>query len=165
MRLVADSEYEMKYFGAQGAQCLYWVPSDNLQLARAVYHDESQVVGRHMKSPDMLPGKLYVSGDFYTVFNGNGLRETTGFEALQVNPKCHVTWIKYIAGDSLPDEAVIGGYLSANDDSPHTDLYVIKAQTLDDRIEFGYYDPRAGSGYAEQQGVHTYSQMDMLVLL
>ena len=163
---MADSEFEIKYFGVQGSHCLYWVPSDTLQLARAVYHDENQVVGRHMKFPDMLPGKLYVTTEgFYTVFNGNGLRATTGKEALQVNPECHVTWINYIAGDPIPDGAVVGGYLSADEDSHRNDLYVIKAPTFDVGIQFGYYNPTAGRGYVEQFGANTYTKMDMLILL
>ena len=166
VRLIADSEFEIKYFGAQGSHCLYWVPSDTLQLARAVYHDEDQVVGRHMKSPAMLPGKLYVTReDFYTVFNGNGLHATTGKEALQVNPECHVTWINYIAGDPIPDGAVVGGYLSADEDSRRNDLYVIKAPTFDGHIEFGYYDPTAGRGFVEQSGANIYTEMDMLIFL
>ena len=64
-------------------------------------HNGNRVVGRHIKSPDMIPGKLYVTSgdfmclptyiaaeDFYSVFDGKEFSTTTGMEALQVNPEC-----------------------------------------------------------------------------
>ena len=138
---------------------------NTFEVALAVTHDGNPAVGRHIESPDIIPGKLYVAGDFYSVFDGKEFSTTAGREALQVNPECHVTWVSYTVGNPMPAGAVIGGLLSKGDDFLRNDLYVIQAKTLNDRLEFGYYDPETGLGYVGQQGVNTYTQMDLLILL
>ena len=105
----------------------------------------------------VLPGTYFHSAEkFYAA--DNGATTTIGDEEiLTVRAGCLVTLVRFIAGDTIPVGAVVGGHLG--DDN--SKIYVVRR-----RSEFGYYDPVSAQGYTPYYGDSGVTdELDILVLL
>ena len=174
--LQKDTDYQMNYISIRKRDsCIEWV--SNFNFARAIpvisetcnqYGSERPCyVGRHVSSSHILPGKYHrrnlYAENLWTVFNGP-MGVTEAMEILDVQPDCQVTWMPFTAGDPVPFNAVVGGYMEGGDSM----LYVIRAEVEhfgNMFTVFGYYFPEAERGYVEYVGVHVLTVMDMLILI
>ena len=174
--LQKDTDYQMNYISIRKRDsCIEWVSNSNFGQAMPVISEDCDLlgserpcyVGRRVSSNHSLPGKYHRHDIFeeglWTVFNGQ-LYTTGDMEILDVHPDCQVTWMSFTAGDPVPFNAVIGGYMDGGDSI----LYVIrgKADHLGNMFTvFGYYFPETEQGYLEYYGVHVLTVMDMLILM
>ena len=68
--------------------------------------------------------------------NGQAV-ETSTWEHMVVDHACSYVWVKYWAGDPIPEGAVVGGRLADG-----TPLYVVVTLSLSARRPIGYYNPQ-----------------------
>ena len=90
---------------------------------------------------------------------------TESWEALEVSPACQIQWVQYSAGNDVPLGSIVGGHMASGSCS---DLYVVRVTTRRDGHDVnvsGYYDPASQKAYAVFVGAHTYSEMEILVVV
>ena len=170
------ADYQVNYISMwKRDHCIKWV--SNLEFSRATLIGTSNCdsggaarpcyVGRRKSATNILPGKYQscINGPegVWTILNGR-MYTSGAMEILEVQPKCHVTWMPFSAGDPVPFVAVIGGYMVSSD----SHLYVMRGQVHNNGnvyTVFGYYAPAAGKGYVEFLGIHILTTMDILILI
>ena len=172
VELGKDEHYNVIFIGRlTSKQCLSWVPSSKHNEAIMISTDDCEdnpsdskcYVGRVKHGPHIIPGKfILVQMMFYSALDGTRIK-TEAEEILDLLPVCKVTWVPYIAGNGLPTEAVVTGYLANGSD---TRLYTIRGPFPGtSKTMLGYYDPTAKEGYIEKYVVRVLTQMEMLVLV
>ena len=161
IRLEPEVQSDMAFFGTKSALCLKWIPSEtNLNGMLACGDDScSSHVGRALKDSHLLPGDVS-AGLLYTMLNGREY-ELEPMEHLDVLFGCQATWVPFTAGDVLPHQAVVGGYLSSGSGKP---LYIVK-RAFSNTYSHGYYDPVSKKGYIEFMGPNEVTHMEMLLLI
>ena len=148
IRLEADAQSDMAFFGSKSELCLRWIPNVIDRNGMLACGDDtcSSHVGRALKDSHLLPGDVF-TGILHTVLNGIKYK-VPPMGHLDVMYGCQVIWVPFTAGDALPHQAVVGGYLSSEDGIP---LYIVKGAFGNDYSN-GYYDPVAKMGYIEYFG-------------
>ena len=165
IRSVPDDNSYLVYFGTKSEFCLRWVPKPANSTGTLIRQCKpgqcpyASYVGRIATPNHVLPGVLY-DGKVYTVVDGL-TNANDIYEILDVMYGCDVAWRPFKAGDAIPREAVVGGYLTRGGRTP---VYVIRG-TFGNEKGAGYYDPKSKTGYADNFGVKQFREMDMLVLI
>ena len=118
-----------------------------------------------MNGENVLLGKFKICyGKYYANDEGVAIGPIfeTGqeIESLTKDVTCTMPWMAYTAWETLPDRAVTGGRLA--DGSP---TYVTKITHTDQRLVFGYCNPKTKLAYNEATGPHTTTSMDILVVI
>ena len=159
--LEENLSFQVNYLSStQHSDCLEWVASSKFEEITPVRFRNDGYVGRLRLSPHVLPGKYLRSHDkVWSVMGGNEVNGAD-LEILAVRLGCHVIWMPFRAGDTLPVEAVQGGYLSI-ESAP---LFVVRG-LVNGRNVSGYFDPLASLGYLALYGVNYVTDMEILVLL
>ena len=133
-------------YGISKQQCFSWEYRDKDYPFYWYYEGSGRsYVGRRLHRGDMLVGK--VTNNFNTVDPYSFSKVNGGItENLVVDPSCQVAWVPYDAnsGLPLPDDALIGGVLSAT----NTPLYVVRQQSGTIRVT-GYYNPLVKLAWGE----------------
>ena len=175
--LQKDTDYEVNYISNRKRDsCIQWVSNYNFAQAKPVTSMECDqygalrpcYVGRRISPSHILPGKYHAQDSiaeegFWTVFDGQ-IYTNGAMEILDVQADCQVTWMSLTAGDPVPINAVVGGYVESSDFM----LYVIRGKIQRDGnmfTVFGYYDPATEKGYLEYFGVRVLTVMDVLILI
>ena len=144
-------------------ECFEWQPPPISQRVLKVtksqcfIHSGPCSVSRLKRGGRVLPGTYFHSAEkLYAADDG----ETTTIgdeEILTVRAGCLMTLVRFIAGDTIPVGAVVGGHLG--DDN--SKVYVVRR-----RSEFGYYDPVSAQGYTPRYGDSGVTdELDIVVLL
>ena len=71
--------------------------------------------------------------------NGEAV-EVDSWQQMVFEPSCNFKWVRYQAGDSIPEGAVVGGHLA--DETP---LYIVMTLSLTNRRPIGYYNPASNT--------------------
>ena len=86
------------------------------------------------------------------VDRNGGAVEVRSWQQMVVEPSCNFKWIRYRAGDPIPDGAVVGGHLANG-----TPLYVVVTLLLTDKRQIGYYNPASNTFNSFMGSVVQYS--------
>ena len=71
--------------------------------------------------------------------NGEAI-EVDSWQQMVFEPICSFKWVRYRAGDPIPEGAVVGGHLADG-----TPLYVVMTLSLTYRRPIGYYNPASNT--------------------
>ena len=78
--------------------------------------------------------------------------ETPAWEYMVVDPACNYVWVRFWAGDPIPEGAVVGGHLADS-----TPLYVVVTLSLSQVRPIGYYNPLNNTHFSYWRFPITYS--------
>ena len=169
---VPDEDFEVTYLMPEPPICIKWVPytryaSSNVMTANpcnVVSAYATCAVGRAVLSTDKLLGKYHDNvHKLWYVLGDDVIEKTDDLEILDVQEGCHVAWVPYSSGNTLPARAVVGGYISGGG-SADTDLYVIRGRALDYTV-IGYYNPKTLRGHIGYDGPQELTDMEMLTVV
>ena len=119
-------------------------------------------VGRIQIGEDIHVGivdRVAASGDAFFVVQGSEYFEGTNYKLLTVSPTCSLAWVPYRAGDPLPDQAVVAGYLSGS--GPTYSIRVWRQDIVS--FKFGVYVTGKNTAWYPYHGVATVSDVEILV--
>ena len=84
-------------------------------------------------------------------------------ELIVVNDACSVTWVSYVAGNQMPQRAVVGGERAGGEPLFVASLWTTKTDMVS-RYSYGYYDTKSLLGYAYNGGQpRSNSSVDIMV--
>ena len=150
-------------FGPPRQDCLHW--GSRHEPGRVPVQTMRGFVARIIRNKDVLLGNLSVGSLQYWAHGwksrkvGPVYETDPKLEILTKDAACPLPWMHYTAGEMLPFGIVTGGCLVDG-----STTYVAKVIHNNDEV-FGYYNPKSALAYYEFSGLHTTSEMDLLVLL
>ena len=143
--------------------CIIWEPKSHPFPSRTVYYTfiyAEALCGKQVGS-DFLIG--HGRGDhlcYFGVRNAGIFYDMTSF-VLTVNPICTLAWVPYVAGSTLPKNALVCGHLAAAGPT-----YCARIRHLlhngNIRIIFGYYSEWYKVAYYAFQGTKESTEIDIL---
>ena len=83
--------------------------------------------------------------------NGEAV-EVRSWQQMVVEPSCNLKWVRYRAGDPIPEGAVVGGHLADG-----TPVYIVATLSLTDKRPIGYYNPASNTFSSFMANVVQYS--------
>ena len=116
---------------------------------------------------EILPGKMK-NNNAKTVSLVNGVTRIkqvadSKMEFIVVNDACSLTWVSYVAGNQMPQRAVVGGERAGGEPLFVASLWTTKTDMVS-RYSYGYYDTKSLLGYAYNGGQpRSNSSVDIMV--
>ena len=153
-------------FGPAGHSCLSWGSKDEPDHVPVQMNDGHEIIyiSRWIQGNTLIPGKYTTEGrTFWCSNEGDRVSQNSldDVNVLTTNPACTLSWMPYTSGAPIPTEAVIGGHLADN-----TKLYVARVDNVvNNRLAFGYYNPRSEKAHCELGGVHIATVLHLLISL
>ena len=143
--------------------CSIWKPKSDPLPSRTVdtHLGDHEALCRKKIGSSILIGHGRPSEKAVTLFVENGkIIKEHGSSVLTVGPSCSLAWMPYIAGSTLPEKAVLCGYL--NNIGP---TYCARIWPSEDKVRFGYYPIGHAVAYYKFNGPRESSEMDILIEL
>ena len=148
--------------------CVSWIPplNDPTTSRRLVeirpHLNQYGAVGRMIIGQNIYLGhvnKPRRANPAYFPIGGNEVRENTNYELLSVSPACSLAWVSYTTGDMVPAAALKLGYMTGV--GPTFSVRVYRPDLNTDK--FGVYAAGDSVAYYPYRGVHSVTEVDILV--
>ena len=141
--------------------CSIWKPKSDPLPSRTIdtHLGGHRALCRKQIGSSILIGHGRPSEKAVFVENGKIIKEH-GSSVLTVGPSCSLAWMPYIAGSTLPENAVLCGYL--NNIGP---TYCARIWQSENKVRFGYYPIGHAVAYYKFNGSRASSEMDILIEL
>ena len=160
-----SADHYMAFFGRKTDLCIKWTPLRDKLRGKLVCgsHWCRSHVGRVLLDSHLIPGEL-VDDKVYYALNSSKSGSMDALEVLDAMHGCEVAWMPFSAGDSILNQAVVGGYLSRGSSGDVIPVYIIKG-SYPPGYMLGYYDPVSKMGFGGRYEIRIYTHMEMLLLL
>ena len=172
VELVKDTEHLLSYTMLNWpvkSECISWrsyqgnIPDDERVVQREKWH----YVARLNHKDEVLPGRLIGDGNFKSVSLVNGVKAIDKYadsstEYLVVSDQCSIAWAPYVAGNTMPSRAVLGGRRANGGHLFVASLWTTRGKK-DSKYKYGYYDPESQLGYTINSRPASNNSVDILV--